>query len=123
MAQAHPTEAKAMLAHVKQLWDVDAAATESPGRSIFRNAEEVHLWSCRLLEAERALADTRQDDRAAVLNHWRRMEDTYRKIKALFDTGAKGGETDRLAAARYYRAEAELWLAAAGGSLPEDRLE
>jgi hypothetical protein len=45
------------------------------------------------------------------------------KIKTLFDGGIKGGEPDKVAAAKYYRAEAKLWLVEAGGTVPDDRLE
>lgn len=75
-----------------------------------------------MLEAERALAETKEAEQAAALNHWKRMEQVYRQVKALFDTGTKGGESENVAAAKFYRAEAELWLVAAGGKVPEVRL-
>lgn len=123
MAKAHPDQATAILAALKEMWAVDAAAEESRGGGIFASAEEIYRWSRRTLEAERALAGTQQDDLAALLKHWQRMEQVYRQVKALYETGTKGGEKEREAAAKYYRAEAELWLVAAGGKLPDDRLE
>ena len=47
------------------------------------------------------------------------MKSWYLKIKALYIAGAKGGEAEVLADARYYLAEAEFWLVAAGGTAPE----
>lgn len=44
-------------------------------------------------------------------------------VKALYSTGAKGGGTENLARAKYYRAEAELWLVEAGGNVPKERLD
>jgi hypothetical protein len=38
------------------------------------------------------------------------MEHLYRKVDSLFVSGAKGGEPEKLGEAKYYRAEAELWL-------------
>ncbi|HVA46403.1 MAG TPA: hypothetical protein VNH11_08520 [Pirellulales bacterium] len=119
-AKAHPAEAKAVLAAANDFWDA-MMAMQATGTATF--SEDLHLGSCRLLNAERALADTQEAEQAAQLAHWQRMEDIYRKIKALFDTGTKGGEPDKLAAARYYRAEAELWLVEAGGTVPGDRLK
>lgn len=40
-------------------------------------------------------------------------------IKALNKTGARGGERQKLEAAGFYVAEAELWLAAADGAVPK----
>ncbi|MGH7138324.1 MAG: hypothetical protein ACREHD_21450 [Pirellulales bacterium] len=123
MAKAHPEQAKAMLAALNEMWAVDAAAQETTGRGIFSSAEETYCWSRRTLEAERALAGTQQDDLAALLNHWQRMEQVYRQVHALYETGSKGGEHERLARTKYYRAEAELWLVAAGGRVPDERLK
>jgi hypothetical protein len=123
IAKAHPEQAKATLAALKEMWDVDAALQETTGQRIFSSAEEIYCWSRRTMEAERALAGTKKDDRTALLSHWQRMEQIYRKIHALYETGSKGGDKERLAAAKYYRAEAELWLVAAGGTVPDDRLK
>ncbi|HVX15578.1 MAG TPA: hypothetical protein VHC22_30610 [Pirellulales bacterium] len=121
-AKAHPAEAKAVLAAANGYWDA-RMATQVTGGPNFKDAEELHLWSSRLFAAERVLAETEEGEQAAALGHWKRMEQLYHKVKALFDTGTKGGETEKLAAAKYYRAEAELWLVEAGGRVPEDRLE
>lgn len=120
MAKAHPAEAEAVLASANAFWDAKMAEYGS-GVDFFPGTEEMHLWSCRIMEAERALADTQEEDQASVLRHWKRMNHAYHQVRALFVTGTKGGEADRLAAAGYYRAEAELWLVGAGGTVPQDR--
>lgn len=43
--------------------------------------------------------------------------------KALFDSGTKGGEAEKLVRAKFYRAEAELWLVEAGGTVPDETLD
>lgn len=120
IAKAHPTEARAVLAAANAYWD-EKMSEYGSGLDFFAGTEGIHLWSCRIMEAERALADTQQEEQAALLSHWQRMDSAYRQVKALYVTGAKGGEADRFAAAGYYRAEAELWLVAAGGTVPQHR--
>lgn len=120
IAKAHPAEARAVLAAANAFWDEKMSEYGSE-IEFFSGTEGIHLWSCRIMEAERALADTKDEDQAAVLSHWQRMDSAYRQVKALFVAGVKGGEADRFAAAVYYRAEAELWLVAAGGRVPQDR--
>jgi hypothetical protein len=83
-------------------------------------AEDLFPWSRRVLDAERAVAENKADELRSLADHWKRMRQLRRKVEALFIAGAKGGEAETYAAARYYAAEAELWLLAAGGELPED---
>lgn len=119
-AKAHPAEAKAVLGAAREFWDAKMAIQEL---GVLTFSDDLYIWSCRLMEAERALAATAEAEQAALLAHWERMEDIYRKIRALFETATKGGEPDKLAAAKYYRAQAELWLVEAGGTVPRERLE
>lgn len=79
----------------------------------------LHLWSRQLLLAELALADSKEEDLAALLDYWKRSKQIYLKIRALHNAGTRGGETEKFAAASFYLAEAELWLAAAGGKAPK----
>lgn len=113
-AKQHPAEARAVLEAANDAWDAHS--------SVFYPAidqMDVYALSRRILEAKRALAADQKDDIVATLSHWQRMKSEYLKIKALYITGAKGGGADVLADARYYVAEAELWLVAAGGTVPE----
>lgn len=115
IARAHPEQAKAMLTAARKTWEATKASYEV-GTTTLAN---LHFWSKQLLLAERALAETKEEDLAAVLSYWKRTKQTYLKIRALFNTGTRGGETDAFAAASYYLAEADLWLLDAGGTVPE----
>lgn len=86
------------------------AAGYDVGTEILAN---VHLWSRRWLEAERALAETDAEEIAAIQAHRQRMKLLLRKVKALNDHGVKGGEQEKFFAAKYYLAEANAWLTAA----------
>ena len=118
LAKAHPKEAQAVLAAVKGLWSANNRRGLFEERFL-SDAEELYRWSRRLLDAERSLADSQQKDIAALLDHWRRMDRIFNLTKKLFDTGSKGGEPERVAAAKFYRAEAELWIVAGGGTIPK----
>ena len=54
-----------------------------------------------------------------VRRHWQRMHQLHRKVGALYFAGSRGGEAEKYHATEYYLAEAELWLADAGGEVPE----
>ncbi len=86
------------------------------GMAVF---SEVYRWSRSWMEAELNLAKDRPTEIAALQEHWKRMKRAYFTIKALNKTGARGGEKQKLDAADFYVAEAELWLAAAGGEIPK----
>jgi hypothetical protein len=116
MAKAHPKQARAMLGAAQKAVEATKASYDV-GTETLTN---LHEWSRRLLFAERALADTNEEDLAALLAYWKRTKQTYLKVRALYTTGTKGGEAEKFAAASYYLAEAELWLVAAGGTVPEN---
>lgn len=115
VARQHPAEARAVLDAANDAWDAHCAVYRPETLLV----EDLYPWSRRILEARRILASSQKEDIAANLGHWRRMKSRYLMIKALYITGAKGGEAEVLADARYYVAEAEFWLVAAGGTVPE----
>lgn len=116
LAQAHPDRAKAMLTAAKKAL-LATQATYDVGTNTLAN---LHLWSRHVVLAERALARNKQEELAALVDYWKRSRQTYLKVRALYNTGTRGGEVERFAAAAYYLAEAELWLEAAGGAVPAD---
>jgi RNA polymerase sigma factor (sigma-70 family) len=65
----------------------------------------LHSWALRVLEAQRDLGDTKANRIAALENYLRTMKEAEEEVKP--------ENTDSLAVARYYRLEAELWLAQA----------
>jgi outer membrane protein assembly factor BamB len=114
-AKAHPIEARAVRDAAVRVIQAHDSEYSGPTATI----DDPYPWSRRLLEAERALASTKSEDISAVLDHWKRMQHYYGMISALHETGTKGGEDTAFAAAEYYLAEAELWLADAGGGVPK----
>lgn len=116
-AAAHPEQAHEMLAQARRALEASRAKYEVGAL----RAEEVIEWSRRVLEAERALAKDEAHDLRALNDHWDRMHQTRRKIKALYESGARGGEAETYAAACYFAAEAELWFVDAGGEVPNER--
>ena len=116
VAKAHPKQARAMLAAAQKTWEATSAGYDVGTETL----SHVHFWSKQLLSAERASADTKEEDLAALRDYWKRTKQTYLKVQALYNTGIRGGETEKFAAASYYLAEAELWLLDAGGSVPDN---
>lgn len=116
IARAHPERAKAMLAAATKAVEA-TKATYDMGTSTLA---DLHHWSRQLVLAERALAQSKEEDLAALVDYWKRSKQTYLKVRALYNTGSRGGEIERFAAATYYLSEAELWIEAAGGTVPED---
>jgi hypothetical protein len=114
-AKSHPGQANAMLAAAEKTWEATNASYDV-GTTTLAN---VHHWSRQLLLAERALAETNEQDLAALVEYWKRTKQTYLKIRALYNTGTRGGETENFGAASFYLAEAELWLLDAGGTIPD----
>lgn len=116
MAKAHPDQARAMLAAAQKAWVANKASYDVGTATL----ASVHLWSRQLLLAERALANNKDEDLAALTDYWKRSKQTYLKVRALYTTATRGGEAERFAEAGYYLAEAELWLLAASGKIPEN---
>jgi hypothetical protein len=65
----------------------------------------VHSWALKVLEARRDLGDTKADRIAAA--------EDYLKVWQTIEKEVKPEDKDELAVVRYYRTEAELWLAQA----------
>jgi hypothetical protein len=74
------------------------------------DGETVYRWSRRWMEAERGLATTQAERAAAVQGHFERMK----KLEEAVQGYARGTIPFRqLAATRFYRAEAQGWVAQA----------
>ena len=98
---------KARLEAVRQVFQA-AKHEQEVGRGIF---EDLPLWSRRLLEAERALATTKEENVAACRRHLDRMKE-FEKIERVRDEAGRVAVKDA-AAATYHRTEAEITLARA----------
>jgi multidrug resistance efflux pump len=80
----------------------------------FRNGQgarpdDLYPWSRRWLEAQLELAGSKEARVAALRDHLDRMKDLEKITKGLADTGQ--GRTADASAGRFYRIQAELWLA------------
>ena len=115
VAQANLRQAQAVRNAAKAAYQ-STQADYDRGMAVF---SDVYAWSRRWLEAELNLAQDRPAEIAILQEHWKRMKRCYFTIKALNATGSRGGEKQKLDAADFYVAEAELWLAAAGGEVPK----
>jgi len=78
---------------------------------------DVYPWSRRWLDAKRALAESKNDEIAALTEHWKRMEKLHDFASAMHEA-ARASALDQISA-EYYVAEAESWILAAGGTVPE----
>ena len=116
VAKAHPEQAEAMLAAAQKTFEATNASYEV-GTNTLNNLQDS---SRRLMLAQRALADNKEQDLAALLDYWKRSKKIYLKVRALYNAGTRGGETEKFHAASYFLAEAELLLVAAGGTVPEE---
>jgi hypothetical protein len=65
-------------------------------------AEDIYLWSKRLMEAQQA--DGKHPN--AKAEHLARMAQFYQKVSALYATGSKGGDESRYYATMFYLLEA-----------------
>ncbi len=101
---------------LKKMVDDAAKAYEASKASYDVGTEvmsNVYVWSRRWLEAERALAQTDEEEIAALRAHRERMRRLFLLINAFYTAGTRGGETPKFFATKYYLAEADVWLAAA----------
>jgi hypothetical protein len=113
-AQLHPKQARAMRDAAMTTYQTTQTDYDR-GETTFT---EVYRWSRRWAEAELSVAKARPAEIAELQEHWKRMKRFYLRIKALNKTGRRGGEKQKLDAAGFYVAEAELWIAAFGGEAP-----
>jgi beta-lactamase regulating signal transducer with metallopeptidase domain len=111
---AQAEAATAMLEAAKKAYEATAAGYDAGTAPL----PDLYVWSRRWLEAERNLAKTLKDQRSALMQHWDRMSVTHRKVAAMYFAGSKGGEVEKYYATKFYLAEAEMWLAQAGGDAP-----
>jgi hypothetical protein len=75
----------------------------------FRSAETPYQWSCRWLDAQRQLSDSKKEQKAAVDAHLRRMEELRQTMDQLYREKLVGIE--QVYATAFYVAEAEGWVA------------
>lgn len=115
-AEARLKAAEAVLETAKQTSELTTAEYDEGTVTL----TEVYVWSRRWLDAQRALAKNQEEGLNALRDHLKRMQRLLRITKALRDSGARGGEEQKLRAMRYYVAEVELWIIDAGGEPPRD---
>jgi beta-lactamase regulating signal transducer with metallopeptidase domain len=72
--------------------------------------EPLYTWSRKWLQATLDVTAKRDERLAAYQEHRDRMKQLYNEVHAKFLVGAKGGEAERNYAAKFYLAEANLWL-------------
>jgi hypothetical protein len=75
--------------------------------------EDVYTWSVRSLQAERELCSKPADHIAALSGHLKRVRELAKIVDLFVKGGAPGFPAGSAAAADFYVAEAELWLAKA----------
>lgn len=83
-------------------------------------SDDVIQWSRRVLEVQRAAAQTEADELDACIEHYTRMRKLRYQVKLVYERSSVGVDVEAYAAACYYAAEAELWWLDAGGEVPED---
>jgi hypothetical protein len=71
--------------------------------------EEVYTWSVRWLNAQRDMSDKKDNHIAALEGHFKRMKELQQRVTKLREGGLVSSVEP--AAAAWYLAEAELWLA------------
>jgi multidrug resistance efflux pump len=76
-------------------------------------SEDMYTWSVRWLNAQRDLSPRKDDKVAALEAHLKRMKDWQQRVTQMHQTGLVTSLD--VAAAQFYQAEAELWLAQANG--------
>jgi hypothetical protein len=77
--------------------------------------EPMYTWSRKWLQAILDVPAMRDERLEAYQAHRDRMKNLYDEVHAKYVVGAKGGEADRNFAAKFYLAEANLWLAQQSG--------
>jgi outer membrane protein TolC len=106
-AKVSPELLRARLAAAQEAYDL-AEALYRQGRG---EPEAVYRWSHRWLTAQQALAGTKAERTAAAEAHLGRMKRLEEAAKAMVRVGTGSPLDER--AAKYYVAEAEVWLAQA----------
>ncbi|MCE9563982.1 MAG: hypothetical protein K8U57_18220 [Planctomycetes bacterium] len=95
-----------MLDDARKVFEQDLARYKN-GQSVA--FEDLYQWSSRWLEAELEMAGDAATRTTAFKTHFDRMKDVEKSTAAMVKAG-QVREADA-AAGRYYRAQAELWLA------------
>lgn len=113
--EAHVKAAMALLTAAKKASEITTAEYDEGTVTL----TDAYVWSRRLLDAERAVAKNEEDDLKALRDHWKRIEQLYRRTKALHEMGRRGGEEQKLRSLEYYLAEVELWIVDAGAEPPK----
>jgi hypothetical protein len=98
---------KEMLEEARKVYELNVKQYQAGDGGLA--AENLYVWSGRWLEAELDVAADAAARAAALKAHLDRMKDAEKLAAALWKAGQ--GRAADAAAGRYYRAQAELWLA------------
>ena len=95
-----------MVKVARQAYEASSAAFQTQSVTL----DWVIHWSRQLLNAERRVAKTKEDQIAALRSNRDRIKKLYDKISAQHKVGAVGGEAAKLYQTEFYLAEAEYLL-------------
>jgi type II secretory pathway component GspD/PulD (secretin) len=99
-------QAKEMVAAAEKAYQTSTAAYLAETVSL----EQVFAWSRRWLQAAVDAANSPGERGKVYRDHRDRMQQLFDEIRLKYTVGARGGEADRYEAARFYLAEANLWV-------------
>ncbi|HJT35927.1 MAG TPA: M56 family metallopeptidase [Pirellulales bacterium] len=108
---ASPEVDAALLQNLAEAAEGGYMAWEASYKAGTAVAADCYIWSRRWVEAERALAENKEEELAALRRHRDRMQQLFSKVEALWRNGIRGGEETQYFAAKFYLAEAEVWIA------------
>jgi hypothetical protein len=86
-------------------------ATSAAYQSGTTTLDPLVAWSTRLLAAELAIAKTRDEQVTAARANLERLQGIHKGISALYTSGSRGGEAEKMETINYYVADAERRLA------------
>lgn len=98
---------KALVEEARKTYEMDYRRLEAAAGGI--TPEDLYRWSRRWLEAQLDLTGIKEERVAALRDHLKRMQELEKKTAALAQTGQ--GSTADASAGKFYRLQAELWLA------------
>jgi hypothetical protein len=106
-ADAKPSKrVQAMIDTAEMAWKASRSAYDAGTTAM----DPVYTWSQHWLHASLAGAANQKQRLTAYLAHRERMQDLFNKVEALHQARSKGGEANKYFAAKFYLAEADMWL-------------
>jgi hypothetical protein len=102
---------EARLQAARKAYDGYTEALQIRTNSFRDTVERLYRWSRRILDAERAVAKTREARTEGLKGHLARMADLESKATRFLKVG--GAIHADVDAARFFRLEAEIWVAEA----------